>query len=70
MAPHSSILAWDIPWTEEPGGLQSRGVTKELDMTEDMQQRKENENRHCCQGDNTEAVKDAEKRNVSFETFG
>ena len=25
MAPHSSILAWKIPWTEEPGGLQSLG---------------------------------------------
>ena len=25
MAPHSSILAWEIPWTEEPGGLQSVG---------------------------------------------
>ena len=25
MATHSSILAWEIPWTEEPGGLQSRG---------------------------------------------
>ena len=25
MAPHSSILAWRIPWTEEPGGLQSMG---------------------------------------------
>ena len=25
---HSSILAWEIPWTEEPGGLQSMGVTK------------------------------------------
>ena len=24
MATHSSILAWRIPWTEEPGGLQSR----------------------------------------------
>ena len=23
MATHSSILAWEIPWTEEPGGLQS-----------------------------------------------
>ena len=23
MAAHSSILAWEIPWTEEPGGLQS-----------------------------------------------
>ena len=26
MAPHSSTLAWKIPWTEEPGGLQSTGL--------------------------------------------
>jgi len=25
VAPHSSTLAWKIPWTEEPGGLQSMG---------------------------------------------
>ena len=25
MATHSSILAWEIPWAEEPGGLQSMG---------------------------------------------
>ena len=25
MATHSSIFAWEIPWTEEPGGLQSMG---------------------------------------------
>ena len=28
VAAHSGILAWEIPWTEEPGGLQSMGVTK------------------------------------------
>ena len=29
MATHSSVLAWRIPWTEEPGGLQRvHGVTK------------------------------------------
>ena len=28
MATHSSILAWRIPWTEEPGGLQSMEVQK------------------------------------------
>ena len=28
MATHSSILAWIIPWTEEPGVLQSHGVTR------------------------------------------
>ena len=33
MTPHSSILAWRIPWTNEPGGLQSM-ESKELDMTE------------------------------------
>ena len=28
METHSSILAWEIPWTEEPGGLQSMGSLK------------------------------------------
>ena len=31
MGTHSSILAWRIPWTEEPGGLQSMGVTNRRD---------------------------------------
>ena len=31
MATHSSILAWEIPWTEEPAGLQPMG-SQELDM--------------------------------------
>ena len=31
MATHSRILAWEIPWTEEPGGLQSMG--SQLDWT-------------------------------------
>ena len=35
MAMHSSLLAWRIPWTEEPGGLQSMGC-KELDTTEQL----------------------------------
>ena len=33
MATYSSILAWDIPWTEEPSRLQSKGPHK-VDMTE------------------------------------
>ena len=35
MVPHSSILAWEIPWTEEPGGLQpmeSKDTTEQLGM--------------------------------------
>ena len=33
MATHSSILAWEISWTEGLGGLTVHGVTKELDTT-------------------------------------
>jgi len=29
MATHSNILAWEIPWTEEPGGLQSMGLQRD-----------------------------------------
>ena len=35
MAVHSSILAWKIPWTEEPGGLQPGG-SQESDSTEQL----------------------------------
>ena len=41
MAAHSSILAWEIPWTEEPGGLQgplSMGVVKRVGHDSDQQQ--------------------------------
>ena len=37
MAAHSIILAWRIPWTEEPGGLQFTGHI-ELDVTERLSQ--------------------------------
>ena len=33
MATHSSILAWEIPWTEEPGGLWSIGLQKSQNTT-------------------------------------
>ena len=35
MATHSRILAWEIPWTEEPGRLQSTG-SQESDTTEGL----------------------------------
>ena len=35
MATHSSILAWETPWTEEPGGLQSVGSQKSLTWLSD-----------------------------------
>ena len=34
MATHSSILAWRIPWTEEPGGLEAMGL--QIDVTEQL----------------------------------
>ena len=34
MATHSSIFAWKIPWTDEPGRLQSMETQKELDLTQ------------------------------------
>ena len=40
MATHSSVLAQRIPWTEEPGGLQSIGL-KESDTTEVTQQQQQ-----------------------------
>ena len=36
MATHSSILAWKIPWTEEPDGLQSMGVAKSQTQLNDF----------------------------------
>ena len=34
MSANSTILAWRIPWTEEPGGLQSMELQKVLDTTD------------------------------------
>ena len=43
MTTHSSILGWEIPWTEEPGGLQVHGGNKESDMTATKHARR------CCE---------------------
>ena len=43
MAPHSSTLAWKIPWTKEPGGVQPMGC-KELDTTNRLNNDNENNN--------------------------
>ena len=36
VAPHSSVLVWKIPWTEEPGGLQSMGSQKSWTQLSDF----------------------------------
>ena len=41
MATHYSILAWEIPWAEEPDELHSMGVTNKSDMTEVTQQQQQ-----------------------------
>ena len=43
MATHSSVLAWRIPWTGEPGGLPSMGSRTESDTTEVTQQQQQHE---------------------------
>ena len=35
MATHSNVLAWEIPWTEELGGLQSMGLQKNQTLLSD-----------------------------------
>ena len=34
MATHSSVLAWEIPWTQEPGGLQSMGSQSQIQFSD------------------------------------
>ena len=34
MATHSNILAWKIPWTEEPGGQQSMGLQSQMGLSD------------------------------------
>ena len=41
MATHFSILAWEIPWTEEPGRLQSMGPQKSQTLLSDKNNNKE-----------------------------
>ena len=41
MATHSSILAWEVAWREEPGGLLYMGVGAGLDMTQQLNNNKQ-----------------------------
>ena len=50
MATHSSILTWRIPWTEEPGRLQSMGLQKSQAQLSDKKKKKKTPkvNHHLC----------------------
>ena len=49
MAIRSSILAWNIPWTEEPGGPQYMGLQKSLETSEQLSNSKHNCLTMLCQ---------------------
>ena len=48
MATHSNILAWEIPWTEEPSGLSSPQYLKELDIETKQQQQQQQQHSIVC----------------------
>ena len=47
MATHASILAWNIPWAEEPGGLQSMGPQKVRHARATKQQQQQQQKGYC-----------------------
>ena len=49
MATHSGILAWKIPWTEEPGGLQSMGLQRIVQDLATKQQKQYSCHTSVCQ---------------------
>ena len=59
MATHSSIIAWEIPWTEEPGRLQSTGLRRVRHNLATKQQTNQNYNEvppHTSQNGNHQKI--------------
>ena len=56
MATHSSILAWRIPWSEEPGGLQSMGSQRGAGNTTVNKINKVRPNRDCISFGNVDYI--------------
>ena len=72
MATHSSTLAWKIPWTEEPGGLQSMGYN-ELDTTEQLHKPQESprrSNQSILKEINPEYPLEGLLQKVKYQYFG
>ena len=61
MAAHSSLLAWRIPWTEEPGRLQSMGVAKESDTAELMEHTRTHAFKKLPHGQRRQRVRDGKE---------
>ena len=56
MATHSRILAWRIPWTEEPGGLQSMGSKRVGHNTSDLARTRTLVGKGVCSGHSAQPV--------------
>ena len=67
MAAHSSILVWEIPWTEEPAGLYSPGGQKESNMIEVTQHEQEVKNLYSKKKQKTKnnLYSDTDERNCT-----
>ena len=71
MATHFSILAWKIPWTEEPSSLQSMGSQKKSDMTEDTHTHTLNPHTYysICPHSSFDFILDLNKASLNLLTF-
>ena len=58
MAAFSSILAWETPWTEEPGGLQFMGLQKSQTWLKDLKQQQSSQASDTTAGANLTNCKD------------
>ena len=64
MATHSSMLAWEIPWTEEPGGLQSMALQESIEhicsegMLKKERHRGESSTGRCLEGKQRDGVRE------------
>ena len=56
MATHSSILAWEIPWTEEPGGLPSMGSQR---VPHDLRTKQQQPQQNDDSGDGGDGVEES-----------
>ena len=57
MATHSSILVWEIPWTVEPGRLQSTGLQRgRYDLATKQEEGETIQNDYCNEGELTTAI--------------
>ena len=70
MATHSSILAWRIPWTEEPSGLQSLGLQRVGHDWSDLARQRQTDSRACISTASSKSLSRAGEGKVDLEVQG